>query len=74
MDKLIVIISLGAMVFSMFMTAINWHLNNKTAELVEQCLRAIPEAERTAIKNVFNAGNSIINKLEELEAKRIGSC
>lgn len=67
-DKLIVIISLGAMVFSMFMTAVNWHLSNKTADLIEQCLSTIQEAERTAIKNVFDSGNSIINKLEELEA------
>ena len=70
MDKAIVIVALGAMAFSMFMTAVNWHLSNKTASLLEHCLGTICEAERTAIKHVFDSGNSIISKLEELEAKR----
>lgn len=53
----------------MFMTAINWHLNKQTAKLVGEFIRAIPEAEMTAIKHVFEAGNSVIEKLEKLKGQ-----
>ena len=70
MENIIVIISLSAMVFSMFMTAVNWYIYRGTADIIERCLRLIPDAERTAIKNIFDTSNSVINKLLDLGEKQ----